>query len=61
MIGLSPQGFVPSESSFERGANSASFEKSKNPVQSFLAPKAVSQSFGTGSGKQREMGGPLGP
>lgn len=55
MIGLSPPGFVPDESSaFDREANSASFEKKKkkNPLHSLVAPNAVSQSFGTGSGKQ---------
>ena len=60
MIGLSPPGFVPDESSsFDQEANSASFEKKKkNRVCSLLAPKAVSQSFGTRTGKQWETGGP---
>ena len=63
MIGLSLPGFVPNESLFDQEANSASFEKKKkkkNLACSLLAPKAVSQSFGTGSGKQRETGETLG-
>lgn len=57
MIGLSPPAFVPGESSpFDRGANSAAFGGEGGGgggiMHCLSAPNALSQYFGTGSGKQ---------